>query len=131
LQELYINPHKLNMANWDCLAAAIKWSRENADIMADTHWVGGNPSAGDIYGFASWSPKKAILTLRNPSNTTKSFVIDTRKVFELPPNSKSRYQFFNAIPNTKVSAVPFFAGENYTVTLKPFQVMVLNAVPVL
>ncbi len=129
LQELYINPHKLNTANWNCLAAAIKWSHKNADIMPDTHWVGGDPSKGDIYGFAAWSPKKAILTLRNPSNKTKTFVVDTRKVFELPLNSKSSYQFYNAKLNSKEATTRLFKGEVYTVKLKPFEVMVLNARP--
>ncbi|WP_295721041.1 hypothetical protein [Mucilaginibacter sp.] len=129
LQELYINPHKLNTANWNCLAAAIKWSRENADIMPDTHWVGGSPSKGDVYGFASWSPKKAILTLRNPSNKTKTFRVDTRKVFDLPLNSKSTYLFYNAKLSGKELTAPLFTGDAYTVTLEPFEVMVLNARP--
>jgi hypothetical protein len=129
LQELYINPHKLNAANWNCLAAAIKWSRENADIMPDTHWVGGDPSKGDIYGFASWSPKKAILTLRNPSDKTKTFRVDTRKVFELPLNSKPGYLFYDVKLSVKETKTPLFKGEAYTVTLKPFEVLVLNAMP--
>ncbi|QEM10703.1 enterotoxin [Mucilaginibacter rubeus] len=131
LQELYINPHKLKAANWNCLAAAIKWARENADIMPDTHWVGGAPSKGDVYGFASWSPKKAILTLRNPSNTAKKFVIDMRKVFELPPNSKAGYTFYNAKSETKQLTNPLFTGDVYTVTLEPFEVLVFNAKPAL
>jgi len=128
LQELYINPHKLNTNNWDCLAAAIKWSRSNAGIMADVHWVGGDPAKGDIYGFAAWSPKKAVLTLRNPSDKAKSFQVDTRKVFELPLNSKDNYGFYNARLSTNKS--PLFKGSTYTVTLQPFEVMVLNASPV-
>lgn len=130
LQELYINPHKLNTANWDCLARAIKWSRENADIMPDTHWVGGDPSKGDIYGFAAWSPEKAIITLRNPSNKTKTFKVDVRKVFELPLNNKYSYLFYNAKLNSMEANPPLFKGDTYTVTLEPFEVMVLNARPV-
>jgi len=129
LQELYINPHKLNTANWNCLAAAIKWARRNEDIMPDTHWVGGDPSKGDIYGFASWSPKKAILTLRNPSNKAKTFLVDTRKVFELPLNSKPAYLFYNAKLCSRETKNPLFKGATYAVTLEPFEVMVLDAMP--
>ena len=128
LQELYINPHKLNTTNWDCLAAAIKWSRFNADIMADVHWVGGDPAAGDIYGFAAWSPKKAVLTLRNPSNKAKTFRVNVSRVFELPVNSKVNYVFYNAREAANKS--PLFRGNSYSVTLQPFEVMVLNASPV-
>lgn len=129
LQELYINPHKLNATNWDCLASAITWSRENADIMPDTHWVGGDPSKGNIYGFAAWSPKKAILTLRNPSDKIQIFRIDARKVFELPLNIKYRYLFYNAKAEVKEAKMPLFK-EDACIELKPFEVMVLNARPV-
>jgi len=128
LQELYINPHKLNAANWDCLAAAIKWSRENADIMPDVHWVGGDPSKGDVYGFAAWSPQKGIITLRNPSDKAKTFRVDVYNIFELPLNTKHSYLFYNA-KSTEVKA-PLFRGGAYTVTLEPFEVMVLSAKPV-
>ncbi len=55
---------------WDELAACIKWARRNEDVLADTHWVGGNPwdqnqGDGDIYGWAAWNPAKCTLTLRN------------------------------------------------------------------
>lgn len=130
LQELYINPHKLNKANWDCLARAIKWSRENADIMPDTHWIGGDPAKGDVYGFAAWSPKKGIITLRNPSNNPKTYLVDTRKVFELPPNSNQIYRFYNVKDGVTAAGMYLFKGAANTVTLKPFEVMVLNAVPV-
>lgn len=130
LQELYINPHKLNKANWDCLADAIKWSRQNADIMPDVHWVGGDPSKADVYGFAAWSPKKAILTLRNPSDKTKTFQVDVRKVFELPLNSKNSYLFYNAKQKSGEVKTLLFKGDSYVVKLEPFEVLVLNATPV-
>ena len=67
LQELYITPSLLTAANWDVLAEAAKWSRRNAATLVDTHWVGGDPRWLEVYGWAAWSPQKAILTLRNPS----------------------------------------------------------------
>ena len=53
---------------WDVLAEAAKWSRSNSDVLVDTHWVGGDPGLGQVYGWASWSKRKAILALRNPSD---------------------------------------------------------------
>ena len=66
LQELYIQPSKLTDADWSVLAEAAKWSRANADVLVDTHWIGGDPSKLEVYGFASWSPRKGIVMLRNP-----------------------------------------------------------------
>ena len=73
LQELYITPSMLNKAKWDTLAQAAKWSRENASVLVDTHWIGGDPTALQVYGWASWSKDKAILGLRNPSDKPQSY----------------------------------------------------------
>jgi hypothetical protein len=130
LQELYINPHKLNKANWDCLARAIKWSRENADIMPDTHWVGGDPAKGDVYGFASWSPKKGIITLRNPSPALKLTLLTPGKYLNCHQIVTRLTCFITQRTVRQETGTYLFKGAAHTVTLEPFEVMVLNAVPV-
>jgi len=128
LQELYINPHKLNKASWDCLAKAINWSRENENIMVDTHWVGGSPAKSQIYGFASWSPLKAILMLRNPSKEKQTFRVNVANIFELPDNSAKEYIFFDARADNKSHSVA--KGKTFDIVLDPFEVKVLDAIPV-
>ena len=57
-------------ALWKDLAECIKWQQEQADVLPDAHWVGGNPWDGkkaNVYGWAAWNGKKSVLTLRNPS----------------------------------------------------------------
>src|SRR5262249_44434003 len=68
LQEMYLTPKLLNQTNWNDLADAAKWARANADVLVDTHWIGGDPAKGEVYGWASWSPRKGILVLRNPDD---------------------------------------------------------------
>lgn len=127
LHELYINPHKLNKANWDCLAKAIHWAKENEDIMADTHWICGSPADSQIYGFASWSPKKAIFSLRNPSPEKQIIQIDVAKVFEIPKNYSNDYKFYDArAENNSQIAVQ---GKSFEISLEPFEVKVFDAYP--
>ena len=66
LQELYLTPRMMDAQNWDDVAEAAKWSRANADVLVDTHWIGGDPAQAEVYGWAAWSPRKGILVLRNP-----------------------------------------------------------------
>jgi len=127
LQELYINPHKLNKTNWDCLAKAIRWAKSNEDIMADTHWVGGSPANGQIYGFASWSPGKAVLSLRNPSAKAQKITIDVRKVFEIPENYNCTFKFYDARAVNNFQLVA--QGKLIEMNLEPFEVKVFNAFP--
>ncbi len=130
LQELYINPHKLNTANWNCLAAACKWAKDNESVMADVHWVGGDPAKGEVYGFAAWSPEKAVLSLRNPSNVEKVFEVNVAGVFELPGNVTDDYLFFDAVKTgaDKINQ-PVARGKSVRLRLQPFELKVFNAVP--
>jgi len=72
---------------WADLAECIKWQKANADVLPDAHWVGGNPWTGskaEIYGWAAWNGKKATLTLRNGSNSSKQIKLTLRQAFEIP-----------------------------------------------
>lgn len=119
LQEMYITPSLLSSQNWDELAAAAKWSKANADVLVDTHWVGGDPTDLDVYGWASWSPRKAILTLRNPSDKPQAFSVEPERIFELPPrvhgtwDGKSRF----GGEDLKITV-----GSSKVVVLQPFEV---------
>ena len=127
MQEVYITPSMLQPHEWDSLAAAAKWTRANADTMVDSHWVGGDPAALEAYGFASWSPAKGILVLRNPSDQEQEFSFDPAAVFELPIGAPLRY----TLSSPKGDALPAeaVAGTSTTLRLKPFGVLVIEAAP--
>ena len=129
LQEMYITPALLTPENWDALAEAAKWSRQNAETLVDTHWVGGSPAARQVYGWASWSPKKGILTLRNPSAEAGEIKIDPAKVFELPEEAAKNYTIANPFKDQKVEVTQLRAGEETTFKLQPFEVLVVEALP--
>lgn len=127
MQEVYITPSMLKDNEWDTLAAAAKWTRANADTMVDSHWVGGDPAALEAYGFASWSPAKGILVLRNPSDVEQEFSFDPAAVFELPLGAPLRY----SLSSPKGDALPATAeaGKATQLTLKPFGVLIIEATP--
>lgn len=126
LQEMYINPHLLSSNDWDCLAKAIHWSRQNADVLPDVHWVGGDPGKEEVYGYAAWNQNHGVISLRNPSSKAQAFLLDNKKIFDLPENFNRIYRFYKV---NNVSAKQFYAeGDNITITLQPFEVLVMDAV---
>ncbi|MGO8697358.1 MAG: hypothetical protein ACLQVY_06540 [Limisphaerales bacterium] len=130
LQELYIQPGKLSSGDWDELAEAAKWSRASADVLVDTHWIGGDPSKLEVYGYASWSPRKGIVMLRNPDDQPKEFALDVRTAFDLPPGAVTDYTL--ASPWKEDTARPHpraSAGQPLRLNLKPFEVLVYDALP--
>jgi hypothetical protein len=128
LQELYLTPKLLNRQNWDDLAAAARWSRANADVLVDTHWVGGDPGRNEVYGWASWSPRRGILVLRNPDDKPASFTADVGELFELPENAATTFRFQSPWKNASNAApLELRAGQPHTFQLDPFQVLVLES----
>jgi hypothetical protein len=128
LQEMYITPRLLDKRNWDDLAEAATWSRANAYVLVDTHWIGGNPAQNEIYGWASWSPHKAILTLRNPDDEPATFTADAGKLFELPAGANGIFRMHSPWKKDRGQpSVGLRAGRPHTFTLQPFEVLVLES----
>jgi hypothetical protein len=130
LQELYISPSRMTGQMWDILAEGAKWSRNNSDVLVDTHWVGGDPAEGQIYGWAAWSKRKGILSLRNPHDKSAKITIDISKVFELPIGAARKYSLKSPWKKDAGRAtIVLSAGKEHTYELKPFEVMVFDAMP--
>ncbi|MCP5527104.1 MAG: ThuA domain-containing protein [Verrucomicrobiales bacterium] len=128
LQELYIQPGRLTDVDWAVLAEAAKWSRANADVLIDTHWIGGDPGNLAVYGYASWRPGKGILMLRNPDDAPHAFALDVGAAFELPAGAAARYRLRS--PWAEEAGEPALetrAGEPLAVSLQPFEVWVREA----
>jgi hypothetical protein len=130
LQELYIQPGRLTPQDWAVLAEAAKWSRAHADVLVDTHWIGGDPGKLEVYGYASWSPRHGILMLRNPDDQPHEFLLDIKAAFELPPGASTRYQFRSPwAEDAQRPEINVEAGQPVQITLKPFEVAVFEATP--
>jgi hypothetical protein len=130
LQELYISHTLLSKSDWDTLAEAANWARRNAEVLRDTHWVGGDPGKLEVYGWAAWSPAKAILTLRNPNDRRQSISIDVGQTFELPPDSPRQFSASSPWKQDRAStSVALAAGHKHTFTLGPLEVLTLEALP--
>jgi hypothetical protein len=130
LQEMYITPSLLTEQNWDDLAEAARWSRLNASVLKDTHWVGGNPASLQVYGWASWTPQKAILTLRNPSDKSQTISIDPQIVFELPAHARRVFTAHSPWKEDVTKpAMELRGGAAHQFHLAPFEVLTLDVMP--
>ena len=130
LQEMYITPTLLSANDWDVLAEAAKWSRDNAQTLKDSHWIGGDPARLEVYGWASWSREKAILTLRNPSDQPQDFTASLATLLELPEDSRPTYAArspWKADSAEGPLSIP--SRQEHQFHLRPFQVLTLELVP--
>lgn len=128
MQEIYMTPQLLTPDQWDTLAKAAIWARENNETLVDTHWVGGSPMELQVYGWAAWSRAKGLLTVRNPSAEIRTWSFEPGAVFELPAEAPRNYSVSS--PNGK--RLPFSVlrpGEIVQLVLQPFEVIVMEALP--
>ena len=131
LQELYISPELLAPKDWDAIAAGAKWSRENAAVLADSHWIGGNPAALEIYGWASWRPGKGVFALRNPAAEAGEFDVELGRILELPPGAPVAFVMKNPYPQRRIAALAGRVDARCPVRIRldPFEVLVFEALP--
>jgi len=130
LQELYVSPELMTGPAWDALAGAAKWSRTNADVLADTHWVGGDPTKAEVYGWAAWNCRKGILSLRNPSDESATMALDLAGALELPEGAASRYTLHNVWgTRADLDGRTLDAAESLDVNLAPFEVITMELNP--
>lgn len=133
LQELYITPSLLTKANWDTLAEGARWSRAHSETLKDTHWVGGDPDKLEVYGWAAWSPKLGIVTLRNPSDKRQRYALKPGSVFELPGKREIKYKIqtiWGSAPGSQSAEVRTVqSSKSLDVELSPFEVLTLQAEP--
>jgi hypothetical protein len=131
LQELYCTPSLLTSHNWDVLAESARWARENADVLVDTHWVGGDPLALEPYGHAAWRPGRGILVLRNPKDAPQALTLDIGWAFELPDEAPRVYAARSPwAADRGQMPLRLVAGAPQRFELQPFQVLTLEAQPV-
>ena len=130
LQEMYITPSLLSADDWDVLAEAAKWSRGNAQTLKDSHWIGGDPARLEVYGWASWSSEKAIVTLRNPSDKPQNFTARLATLLELPVGSVPVYTARSPWKSESAQApLTLPAQQAHAFHLQPFQVLTLELLP--
>jgi hypothetical protein len=122
---MYITPGLLNRQNWDALAEAANWSRTNADVLVDTHWIGGDPARGEVYGWASWCPRKGILTLRNPDEQPAAFTADIGEMFQLPPEAARAFRL-RSLWKKESREAEVRVGQPHRFNLNAFEVLVLE-----
>ena len=95
-------------ALWKDLAECIKWQQEQADVLPDAHWVGGNPWDGkkaNVYGWAAWNGKKSVLTLRNPSASAQSFTTTLREALEIPSYVRGKITLTHAFSQAELQGM--------------------------
>lgn len=143
LQELYLrstffDPAVIGEENanwaWDKIALNARWARENVELLTDTHWIGGDPASGEVYGTAAWhnpssskSDARAMIAVRNPTAAPAFIAVNAAQALEVPEGQARRFRFVER----DGAAEPWVSSEDapYYIELDPFEVLLFEGVP--
>ncbi len=81
----YLHPDDLTDGQWRSLAEAARWAKAHEQEFRFSRMIGGDPSKGDVYGFACFDGKSGTLALRNPDAKPRSLSGTLRQWLELSP----------------------------------------------
>ena len=71
--ELYYSYNMFNTAKWRINADALRFIRNEYNMLKTSQFVGGCPANGEVYGYSAWTGNKGIVSLRNPADRNQSF----------------------------------------------------------
>lgn len=87
--ELYISPDFLTNAQWDVLAAAIRWAKDRFSVLMNTEMVGGDPGQREPYAYVHFREKKGIIAARNPFIEPRTLRIELNSSLGLSPEAEN------------------------------------------
>jgi hypothetical protein len=75
---VYVNPKYVSDEGMAVLAGLMRWARANEPILRNTVILPSRPERGEPYAYAHWLDKRGLIAVRNPSNESRSYLLDLR-----------------------------------------------------
>ena len=122
--ELYYSYEWLDEEKWMVNREVINFARENADVLKNTKLIGDNPKDNNIYGFSAWDDQQGFITLRNPSNQTKSYTVTLDRLIGVYESMKDCKKTTVIPYETNCDVNSYNYGDNLTVELAPYEVVI-------
>lgn len=122
--ELYYSYNMFNEAKWRINADALRFVRNEYQILKNARFFGGAPSKGEIYGYSAWNENAGIISIRNPGNVKQSYTLTLDKLMGVSENAKD-LKMARIFPYTeKCAEKTFNYGEQLTFELEPTEVQI-------
>ncbi len=120
--EWYMKPSIITTAEWDAIAANIKWVEGHFDVLRHMEFHGGDPGLSKVYGYTGWTSSRGIVSMHNPaaSAQTYSFTLDRSMGLQAGSGPFTVSSPINSIGNPG----PYSYGSTIEVTIPAQEVFV-------
>lgn len=118
----YLRPDLMKPADWDFLAALVRWERANQEYLGNAWLIGGRPENREAYGYYFHHPGRDIYCARNPW-------IEERTI-EIPVAAAETRELRLIYPRRATLARIAPGAATWTVSVAPYETVLLESVPV-
>lgn len=124
--ELYYSYNMFNKAKWRINADALRFIRNNYEILKTSRIIGGSPTDGEVYGYSAWTENAGIVSLRNPANKPQRYVLNLDKTIgalyaNVNMKKVSIYPYANDVDENTYNY-----GDFITVELAPSEAVIMK-----
>jgi len=123
----YMNPRYLGEEDYRAYAGMLKWARANQDILRRTTIVASRVEVGEPYAYAHWLGGRGVLTVRNPSNETRSYRLDLTRTGA--PSTLAGAVCYTQFPYRRGIAEDLDASGVIEFELAPWETLMLEIRP--
>ena len=124
--ELYYSYNMFNKAKWRINADALRFIRNNYDVIKTSRFIGGSPTNGEVYGYSAWTEKAGVVSLRNPSNKPQKYTINLDKTIGTFASAQDMKRAFIYPYEAEKDENLYKYGDSITVDLAPCEVVIMK-----
>lgn len=124
--ELYYSYNMFSPEKWQINADALRFVRNNYDVLKTSRFIGGSPKKGEAYGYSAWTEDCGIVSLRNPSNRPQQFVLTLDKIIGTFDNANEFQKVMIYPYTTEIDDRVYKYGDNIVLTLAPLEAMIMK-----
>ncbi len=128
MYEMYISPDLLTPPEWKVLSKSISWARDRFPVLDKTYMIGGDPTAGQTYGYVHYKGDSGIIAVRNPEigSASITLTLDPGQGLDRKANTLVLERVY---PDHWISPDLFSAGATITLPLDGFETAVYELYP--
>ncbi len=124
--ELYYSYNIFNEAKWRINADALRFIRNDYEILKTSQFIGGCPEKAEVYGYSCWNDNRGIISLRNPGNNSQTFTITLDEKIGVDKTCQNM-KLVHVYPyNKPMSNKTYSYGDTITVNLSSLEVIIMK-----
>lgn len=124
--ELYYSYNMFNTAKWRINADALRFIRNEYNVLKTSQLVGGCPANGDVYGYSAWTENKGIVSLRNPADRNQSFKFKLDESFGTFKGTENLKCTFVYPYDHQKDEKTYNYGDEFSFELAPHEVIIMK-----